>query len=105
MTKDDPPKNSVTVSIAGDEHTIRSSAAPEYTRSCAKLVNQRIQEIRRRSSGVLEPHKAAILAALSLTDELLQAQAELETVREDVVERADVLVKRIQGELTATSDE
>ena len=105
MTKDDPPRNSVTVSIAGDEHTIRSSAEPEYTRSCARLVNERIQEILRRSPGLLEPHKAAILAALSLTDELFQAQAELEAVREDVVERADVLVAQIQGELATTSDE
>ena len=105
MTKDDPPRNSVTVSIAGDEHTIRSSADPEYTRNCAKLVNERIQEILRRSSGILEPHKATILVALSLTDELFQAQAELETVREDVAERADVLVKRIQGELAPTPEE
>ena len=66
----------VTVRIAGEEHTIRSNADPEYTKKCAELVDDRIQEIRSKS-GLIEGHKAAILAALSIADEYFQAHAVL----------------------------
>ena len=46
-----PEKSSVTVRIAGEEHTIRASAEPEYTKQCAKLVDDRIMDIRSKSGG------------------------------------------------------
>jgi len=73
-------KTSVTVRIAGEEHTIRASAEPDYTRRCAKLVDDRIHQIRVQA-GLIEGHKAAILAALSIADELFQAQEEVEEAR------------------------
>ena len=95
-------RSSVTVRIAGEEHTIRASAAPEYTRSCAALVDKRIAEIRMKS-GLIESHKAAILAALSITDEYFQAKEELERLRKEAVSRATNLTRRIEGELKAMS--
>lgn len=89
-------RQAVTVRIAGEEHAIRSSAPAEYTLQCARLVDDRITEIRRRS-GLVEGHRAAILAALSITDEFLQAREELEALRREVVRRA--------GEMTAQLDE
>lgn len=90
----------VTVRIAGEEHTIRANAEPEYTRRCAELVDQRIQEIRAKS-GLIETHKAAILAAMSIADECFQAVAEAERLRADVAGRADdaarVLLAALQG--------
>lgn len=95
-------KTSVTVRIAGEEHTIRAKAEPEYTRSCASYVDERISEI--RSHGALmETHKAAILAALSISDELLQARAELERVRKEVDSRATELAQGLEAEM-ATAD-
>ena len=44
-----PEKASVTVRIAGEEHSIRANAEPEYTKRCAKLVDDRIHEIRQFS--------------------------------------------------------
>jgi cell division protein ZapA (FtsZ GTPase activity inhibitor) len=87
-------RNAVTVRIAGEEHAIRSSAPPEYTRRCARLVDERITEIRRRS-GLVEGHRAAILAALSITDEFYQAREELDRLREEVAGRAARLTERI----------
>ena len=100
MSEAHESRHSVTVTIAGEEHTIRSAAEPEYTRSCAKLVHERIQEIRRRA-GHLESDKAAILAALSITDELFQAQSELSSTREGVVSRVEALAERMKGGLGA----
>lgn len=97
-----PDKSSVTVSIAGEEHTIRATAEPEYTRRCAALVDDRIQQIR-AMSGLIEGHKAAILAALSIADELFQAQDEAERLRKEGASRATNLARRIEAEL-ATGD-
>lgn len=91
-------KNAVTVRIAGEEHTIRASAEPAYTRKCAELVDERIHQIRVQA-GLIEGHKAAILAALSIADEYLQAQEEVERVRKDVADRVAALARRIQVEL------
>lgn len=87
-------KQSVTVRIAGEEHTLRSNAAPEYTIKCAEYVDERVLQIKRRL-GMIEGHKAAILAALSITDELLQAREGLEETRTEVIERAEAVIGRL----------
>ncbi len=87
-------KKSVTVRILGEEHTIRAAAEPAWTKRCAKLVDDRIQEIRSRA-GLIESHRLAILAALSITDELLQTRDDLERLEGDIAKRADALISRI----------
>ena len=96
-----PEKASVTVRIAGEEHTIRANAAPEYTKRCAKMVDDRIHEIRMQA-GLIEGHKAAILAALWIADQCFQAVKELELVRKEVASRATNLTRRIEAELLAS---
>lgn len=96
-------KVSVTVRIAGEEHTIRANAEPEYTRRCAELVDARISEIR-AAAGLIEGHKAAILAALSIADEFLQARADLDRLEKEIASRATNLVRRIQADLPPRSD-
>ncbi|MDP2955913.1 MAG: cell division protein ZapA [Longimicrobiales bacterium] len=91
----------VTVRIAGEEHTIRANAEPAYTRRCAKLVDDRIHEIRTKS-GLIEGHKAAILAALSIADELFQAVDELERTRKEVLSRTTNVTRRLEAELAET---
>mgnify|MGYP001826057525 CR=1 FL=1 len=91
-------KTSVTVRIAGEEHTSRASAEPEYTRKCAKLVDDRIHEIR-VAAGLIEGHKAAILAALSIADEFFQAQESLERSRSDLAERVETLAAELESSL------
>jgi cell division protein ZapA (FtsZ GTPase activity inhibitor) len=88
-------KTSVTVRIAGEEHTIRASAEPSYTRKCAEMVDERIHQIRLQA-GLIEGHKAAILAALSIADECLQAREDLERVRSDLSDRAQALARRLE---------
>ncbi|HSM05469.1 MAG TPA: cell division protein ZapA [Longimicrobiales bacterium] len=87
-------KQSVNVRIAGEEHVIRASAEPDYTRRCAGYVDERIMEIRAKA-GLLETHKAAILAALSITDELLQTRDELQRLRTEVGRKAEALARRL----------
>ena len=93
-------KASVTVRIAGEEHTIRANAEPAYTKKCAKLVDERIQQIRAQSR-LIESHKAAILAALSLADEYFQARDEAERIRHDLGTRTAELIARVEDGLKA----
>lgn len=66
-------KNAVRVIIGGDEYTVRSELPPEYTRDVAAYLDAALKRVR-DSLPMVESHKAAILAALSITDELFQAR-------------------------------
>lgn len=91
-------RSTVTVRIAGEEHVLRSSADPEYTRSCAAFLDERIREIRERS-GLVEGHRAVILAALALTDRYFQARDDIDRLRLEAASRATNLARRIEEEL------
>lgn len=72
-------KNVVKVSIVGEEYTLRSEASPEHTQAVAAYVDQAIRKIR-SGSNLVETHKAAILAALQITDELFKAREDAASV-------------------------
>lgn len=90
-----------TVEIAGDEYTIRSEASQEYTRECARYVNETIDQIMSRG-GLVEAHKAAILAAMALADQLFQARTEAESVRGDLAENAARLLEEIEEKVPSS---
>jgi cell division protein ZapA len=87
-------KSSVRVTIMGEEYTIRSDSSPEHTRAVAEHVDRVIREI--MSAGtVAETRKAAILAALQITDELFQARAESEEIAEGMRQLSAELRRRL----------
>jgi cell division protein ZapA len=85
----------VTVRIGGEDHTIRANVAPEYTKKCAQWVDDRISEVKGQL-GLIESHKAAILAALSITDEMFQARAQVEEVQDTSIRRAGKLLLKLE---------
>ena len=91
-------KNAVKVTIGGEEFTVRSEHPPEYTREVAAYLDVALKGIR-DSLPMIETHKAAILAALSISDELLQAREELDRVRKEVASRATNLARRLEAEV------
>lgn len=91
----------VTVVIAGDEYNIRAEATPEYTRECARYVDATITEITRSSRTVMEPHKAAILTALSLADQLFQVRRELDALRSQSSATVDKMASQIEAKLAS----
>lgn len=64
-------RNAVKVTIVGDEYTLRSDESPEHTRAVAEYLDTVIRGILSAHSRI-ETNKAAILAALQITDELLR---------------------------------
>lgn len=83
-------KHSTRVTICGEDYTIRSDSSPEHTRKVAAYVDAKIREVL-ESASVVESHKAAILAALQITDELFSARKGEEVVAEKM--------KTLSGEL------
>ena len=65
-------KNTLTVSIGGREYTLSTTGNEDWTRRVAAYVDQKISEISLHSS--MSTEIAAVVAALSITEELFEAQ-------------------------------
>ena len=76
-------KRSVRVSIVGEEYPIRTERSAEFTRAVAEYVDRTIRSVL-DSGTVIETHKAAILAAMKITDELFHAREEGEALAGDM---------------------
>jgi cell division protein ZapA len=83
-------RTAVRVVIGGEELSVRSDLPPEYTREVAAYLDAALTRVK-DSMPAVESHKAAILAALAITDELFQARrgdreiaGRLTTLAEDV---------------------
>lgn len=87
-------RNSVTVEIAGERHVLKSDAPPEYTQSVAAHVDGMLKSI--RMGNALDPQKAAILAALTITDELFRAREEVKNLREEMKRRSGRLAEMLE---------
>jgi cell division protein ZapA len=66
--------HSTRVRIVGEEYNIRSDVPPEHTRAIAAHVDAAIRKVL-ESPAITDPGKAAILAAMSITDELFRERA------------------------------
>jgi cell division protein ZapA len=88
------PKNSVKVEIAGERHVLRSDAPVEYTHAVAAHVDGTIRAL--AAGSALETHRAAILAALVITDELFRTREELRSLREELERRASLLADLLE---------
>ena len=90
-------KHAVKVMIGGEEYTVRSDLPPEYTREVAGYLDQALQRV--LSQGpIVETHKAAILAALDITNELFQSRKGEREVAARLTALADDLAKLLPPE-------
>jgi cell division protein ZapA len=86
--------HAVRVMIGGEEYTVRSDLPPEYTREVAAYVDQALKKV--LSQGpIVETHKAAILAALDITNELFQARKDEREVAARLAAVADDLARML----------
>jgi cell division protein ZapA len=76
-------RNAVKVTIVGDEYTIRSDESPEHTLAVATYLDEAIRVVLAGNSRI-ETSKAAILAALQITDELFRERESAKAVRESI---------------------
>ncbi len=60
---------SVQVEIFGSKYSIRGQEDAGYIRELAAFVDSKMREVQ-RGTGTTDPHRVAILTALTITDEL-----------------------------------
>jgi cell division protein ZapA len=80
----------VKVRITGDEYTIRTDEEPEHVVAVAEYLNNAIQRTA-NAGAILEPHRAAILAGLQITDELFKLRAN--------VDESDAVLRALSNEI------
>jgi cell division protein ZapA len=76
-------KTVVRVRIVGEEYTLRTEASTTHTEAVAEHVDRTIRAII-SSGATVETHKAAILAALQITDELFRERAASESITAEI---------------------
>jgi cell division protein ZapA len=79
----------VKVRIIGEEYTLRTDEEPTHVVAVAEYLDNAIQKV--AASGVLEPNRAAILAALQITDELFKLRSN--------VEESDAAMRALSAEI------
>jgi cell division protein ZapA len=78
---------SVSVKIYDREYTLRTSGDAERLRSLCSCLDKRMRELA-ASSGSVDTLRVAVLAALSLTDDLYRARETLQSMDEAVGRRS-----------------
>jgi len=80
-------RNKVDVEIFGEHYKIKGEAAPEYMSRLARYVDQTMRKVVQRNPR-LTLHKAAVLSAINIADELLKVldQQEAENKTESEIE-------------------
>jgi cell division protein ZapA len=69
-------KSIITVNIFGNEYTIKGVAEPEYIVTLANYLNNKMSEVQ-DATGIKDPKKIAILAAINIADELFESKKQI----------------------------
>ena len=93
--------NRVELSVLGHTLTVRTGESPEYMRSLAAYLEERVASI--KAGGVRDPGSTLILAALDIVDELFRARDDVSKREGDVSARLGALVTLLEQVTPKTS--
>lgn len=85
----------VQVRLGDETFKLRTERAPELLHQAAALVEEKLAEL--RASGVPSQRTAALLAALSLADELVTARAARDGLRDRTTGAVELLASRLDA--------
>jgi cell division protein ZapA len=88
-------KRSVSVEVGGQKLNLKTDADEDYIRQIARLVNQKLNEAR-TGGRTIATQSLAILAAMSLADDLLQARQRDAAFRKEVKQRSRLILDLIE---------
>jgi len=91
-------ENKVVVNIFGEDYPITGVTDPSYITRVADFVDARMREAA-GSSRIRSRDRIAILAAMSLASELMEAKERLAGSDEDLKSQADSILTRLESEL------
>lgn len=92
-----------TVTILDQTYNVVGRYAPEYVRELAHYVDEKMVELMKNTPTV-DTLKVAVLTALTLADELLQAKQEREAVEAEIQQRLENLLAGVEASLSGQSD-
>ncbi len=87
----------VQVEIFGQIYSIKGKDDPAYIRELAEFIDAKMKEVQ-KGTGTVDPHRVAILTALTITDELYRLREQcgsLEKTSESAVGRLLDLTENI----------
>ncbi|MCH7732321.1 MAG: cell division protein ZapA [Candidatus Marinimicrobia bacterium] len=87
--------NLVRVSIFGQDYTVKAKADTNYIADVAQYVDKKMREVEEGLPSVQSGMRIAILAAMSITDDLFSVKQEKENVVTQVEDKAVSLIELI----------
>ncbi len=85
---------SVKVTIAGQSFSVKTDAKPKYVKDLATFVTERMAQVK-KSSRIATTQSLALLAALSIADDLLQEREALAKLKREVRERSERILRHL----------
>jgi cell division protein ZapA (FtsZ GTPase activity inhibitor) len=85
----------VKVTIAGHRFSVKTDAKPQYIKELASFVNSRLNEAKRKSAT---SQSAALLAAMTIADELYQLRDRQDRIERAVRDRTDRILRVLEQE-------
>jgi cell division protein ZapA len=82
--------SSIEINILGQKYTVRGDADEEYIKKLALYVDEKLKEIHAANPNIT-PMKAAILASLTIADELHKIRDAHETAAKNIEEKTNAL--------------
>jgi len=95
---EEPESTSVRVTIYDREYTLRTPGNPERLKTLCADLDKRMREVA-ASTGSVDTFKVAVLAALSLADDLQRSKDELKKFDESVGRRSIACVSMLERAL------
>jgi cell division protein ZapA len=94
----------VEIKVFGQTYTVKTDAEEEYIMEVAKFVNEKMEEVLKKTKTV-STLNVAILTALNIADDLIKEKEkrkallrEIETKSKDLVEKIDVKIGEMDFE-------
>lgn len=85
------------VTLAGQKFSVRTDARPKYVRELAAFVNEKMEEAR-QSGKVVTTQSLALLAAMSIADDLFQQREREEQLRRDIRNKSKRILRYLDKE-------
>ena len=97
-SKMEDKRQTVTVTIYGEDYPIRGEADSEYITQVASYLDAKMREVAQRN-GNKSPSKVAILAALNITDELFKARRASSAEVKNIEDKAQTILEWLEAKL------
>lgn len=93
--------NQVKITIFGQEYSIKAPADPEYIKSIAKFVDEKMREVQSGFSTTQSSTRIAILAAMNISDELMTLRKSDDSGDLAIEEKLSTMIEFIDDSLNA----